>query len=370
MRQRLRALVWVTTALGLIACVAIAVALSPVLGPARAATANRRDLLIYYADETTPQSANSGNDRALLSLLAGSRSKLAPAIARGILADAHDFPLVVQADIDALSDASEAGGFDLAVFTNALALQHRYWLHRAGSTGFASEQLPDLPPAPNAVLADSPLSREDEFTAALSAVASQYRPGAVRAVLITNAHGDETMALTPRVFAVLSFARAGEVLARLDSPSAGSGPRPRWAEYQGVSKIAFWRILHDVGERRGLTFPLVFRDSCASGIATLSEALTLPAEVGAIADTDRNLTGLTDIDYREVFAGVRGPVDLPEFLVSRLKARGVFVHTRRTAWIEPAGWLARRFWGVLLFLPLVAWIGWVSVRARPGAKRP
>ena len=81
----------------------------------------RHQLLIYYADETSTQAAQSENYAALLSVLRSSSTPLAATVLAGIISDAEKFPLLVQRDIDALELQAKRLGFDLAIFTNALA---------------------------------------------------------------------------------------------------------------------------------------------------------------------------------------------------------------------------------------------------------
>jgi hypothetical protein len=334
--------------------------------------AARRPLLIYYADETTPQAARSANYAALLSVLKQSHSALAAEVASSVVQDAHDFPLAVQSDVAALFAASRRLGFDLAVFTNARAMGGQYLLLKSGDAGFETRSLPPLPAAANSILANSPLSRADYFRAALDAVGAQYPPDTLDVVLITNSHGDEETALTPRVFADLSFAKASDVLTRLDQASPSSGPRPQWAREQGVSKADYWRAIDQAGADHGIHFDLVFRDACRSGASSLAELMAIPQSVAAIANTGDNNIGENDIDFAAAFATERRPEDLANHLAAALRQHGVYVDARPMMWIRALWDLVARSYTVLLFIPLAVWAVWMgaSLFARRRAAAP
>ena len=101
-------------------------------------------------------------------------------------------------------------------------------------------------------------------------------------VVITNSHGGRDMALIPRVNADLS--QTGAALAMREMLELDdNGAPPAWAQPQGTSKLAYWQVLEDVSVARGVRFPLVFRETCISGIRSFTELFAIPDSVGVIA---------------------------------------------------------------------------------------
>jgi len=341
------------------------------IAPAAAAPP-RHQLVIYYANETTERAVRSLSYAVLLSALARSNSEAATRLTEILAFDARVFPEAARADTAALQLAAARLGLDLAVFTNALALEGKYLFVRGAAGASERRSLPVPPPSTGSILADSPLSRGAVLRAALAAVADAYPPDSLDAVLITNSHGAEGFALMPRVFTDLSQADPDVLLAEFENRiPAGSANRTP----QGTTKLDYWRVLAELGQHRGVRFPLVFRQACESGVSSWAEFRALPANVGTVAHTAGGRISYRDIDYAAVFAAAT-PTEWVDQLGTQLRARGIHVDSSESLSTRLARDTAVAYGPYLLFVPLVLWLAWygphllaVMKRARVRSRR-
>ena len=295
----------------------------------------RSQVLIYYANETSPQTFASENYIALLAILRTSSKPLAAEIAASIVADAQHYPAIVQRDIDALLTAAHPLGVDLAIFTNSMALKYEYLFYRAETTHTETRRLPALAKTLDTILATSPLSRPDIFHAALLDIGSLYPPDSVDAVLITNSHGSADMALMPRVNIDLSLTTSTEVLTQLSHMGANdSRPIPTWATLKGTNKLEFWRVISEVSTIYRIRFPLIFREACASGLATWSEFYAVPKSVDTLAHSAMDNLSPSKIDYAVLAEFHKGNANWVDQVASALRHYGIHVDTRRALWLR------------------------------------
>jgi len=321
----------------------------------------RHPLLVYFGDETSTQAAQSENYAALLDILRSSSNPRAAKVAESIVTDAEKFPLLVQRDIEALKVQAKRLGFDLTIFTNALAFDGNYQLFRAEAGTVETHKLPEISPTSSPVLATSPLSRPEYLRAGLLAVSALYPADALDMVLITNGHGGRNMALIPRVNSDLSQDGAASAMREM-LESDDNGAPPAWAEPQGTSKLAYWEILKDVSAAHGVRFPLVFRETCLSGIRSFKELFAIPDSVGAIAHSGTGDLSGWDLDYAQMLGTVAPGSDWIASLSVGLKDRHVNVDTWATAWFDVLRVALRSIPIVVFFIPLGLWIAWYAVR--------
>jgi hypothetical protein len=321
----------------------------------------RHQLLVYYADETTPEAAQSQNYAALLDILRSSANPRAATVAASIIADADRFPRLVRRDIDALQREAQRLGFDLAIFTNALAFEGNYLLFHADTGITETLKLPAIPSTPSLILATSPLSRPEYLRAGLLSVTALYPNNSLDLVLITNGHGGRDMALIPRVNADLSQAGAAMAMREM-LESDDNGTPPAWARPQGTSKLAYWQILHEVSAAHGVRFPLVFRETCVSGVRSFTELFAVPDSVSLIAHSGTGDLNGWDLDYAQMLGTVAPGSDWIGSLSADLKARDVHVETWATAWFGVLLVTLRSIPIVVFFIPLVLWIAWYAWR--------
>ena len=331
------------------------------LSAAQSDATPRNLVVIYYGNETTERSTNSLNHTSLLSVLRKSTGPLASKLAKSIQSDTRKFREVIERDSKVLLAAARRIGFDLAVFTNTLALDRKYLFYKHATTTQEVRQLPDRKPTSNIILQNSPLSRPESLRANLLEIASLYPPNSLEVVLITNSHGSANMALMPRVNTNLSLPNArAELAIRLEGTIQGDPPV--WAALQGTSKLEYWKVISEVGALHGIHFPLVFRQACSSGLRSWAEFNSLPDNVSFIAHSAMSNMNMLQINYSAVFSSMDKDTDLVKSLMTELKTRDVRVNTKRTIW----------FWVLLIslglihpavyFAPLVIWLIWFGFR--------
>lgn len=328
----------------------------------------RHPLLVYYGDETSAQASQSENYASLLEVLKSSESPRAAAVAESIVKDAEQLPRLVERDIEALKGQAERLGFDLAIFTNALAFDGKYQMFRAETGVTETHALPDIPPTSSTILATSPLSRPEYFRAGLLSVAALYPAGSLDMVLITNGHGERDVTLMPRVNADMS--QSGAALAmRQMLETDDNGVPPAWARIQGTSKREYWEILAEVSAAHDVRFPLVFRETCVSGVRSFAELFAVPSSVGLIAHSGTGNIDGWDLDYAEMLGSVAPGSDWIGSLAASLEDRRVHVDSWASAW---PGVLLVALRGIpifVFFVPLAIWVLWFGLRLVRGRRQ-
>ena len=332
------------------------------------ATAHRQLVVVYYANETSSEASASDNYRALLAALRSSGNEAGTQIAHDIESDSKIFWTVVQKDQEALFTAAKNIGFDLAYFDNTKTLKGHFLQFDREVGEIRQLQFPALSPADNPILATSPLSRPEALRSALASVASLYPARDLDIALITFTHGSADMAIIPRVSTNLTAPDAQREFLEQLSGSGGS-QAPAWAKIQGISKREYWQIIADASrtDANGVSrvrFPLVFRQSCASGLLNWSEFRSIPDSVRTVAHSGMQNMHLEQMDYRAIFSNFGPASAWLETFKSRIEASNVQVQTRRTLWIRPVMTNLGSVNLVFFFVPLMAWIGWLVVMLR------
>jgi hypothetical protein len=321
----------------------------------------RSQVLIYYANETSEHAASSPNYSTLFAELRKSSNPLVARLAQLVAHDAEVFPTIVRRDIEDLSRAAMHFGFDLATFTNAMAVDNRYRFVGGASGSVETRRFPEPAAASSPILTTSPLSRPDVLRSALLEVSRGYPVDGLDVVLIVNSHGSGDMAMIPRVNADLSSPDRALALIRL-LESGGAGNAPAWTALQGTTKLEFWRMLRDVSSARGVRFLLVFREACSSGVAGWTELSLVPPSVEAFAHTARETMKPIELDYGAMFAAGPAVEDWIARLSGGLQHHGIHVSTRRTLWVWPLFITLGSIPTTLFFVPLVGWLAWHGTR--------
>jgi hypothetical protein len=316
----------------------------------------RHSVLIYYADETTEQAFKSLNYLSLLAALRSSDNPTARVVANELQTDSEQFPRLIRRDISDLTKVASTLGADLFVFSNTLALQGKYQFYSAETDSSSLADFPPISASHDVVLATSPLSRPDQFAAALGVVGRAYPPGTADAILIASSHGTMDMALMPRVSVDLSAVGPEEFLRRLALRQSG-GVQPDWARLKGTTKVEFWHRLAVAQDKFGMRFPIVFREACQSAVTSWREALAIPSSVNAIAHSGLANIDPKVIDYIHMLDRTRR-VSLPSRLESLLRGSGVHVDHRSAIWVWPTLVNLQSVHPALFFAPLLVWLSW------------
>jgi hypothetical protein len=321
---------------------------------------DRHLVVLYYANETSLAASNSPNYKAILGALRRANNAAGATIARTIESDSAVFRSVVIKDEADLFHAAKDVGFDLAFFDNSKTLEGYYLSYMRHTGAVEKRQLATLPPAQNAILEMSPLSRPEALSAAIAGVAALYPEKALDIVLITFTHGSADMAIIPRVSTNLTAPDAQrEFLQQLSG--SGQVHAPAWAAVQGISKREYWRVIAEASARWGVMFPVVFRQSCASGVDSWSEYRALPSSVGYVAHSGTQNMKLRQIDYRAVFSRFNPSGSWLEAFKSRIRQSGVQVQSKQSIWIGPAMISIASVNPLYFFVPLMIWLGWLGM---------
>lgn len=323
-----------------------------------------RTIVVYYAGETTEAAVGSPNYRALVATLEASSSPSAAGALKSLKIEAEVFPKLIDGDIAILRQAAARFGVDLLVFTNRLAAAGRYAAQTREGWSERPFDLP-TPSSADAVLDFAPLARAASLRAGLDVVALSARSGSDEFVLIVKAHGDETMAVMPRVVADLSRpGTAQELLAQLDAVQHPDAERPAWAQPKGITKIELWQELRRAAERHGLRFSLVVLDSCRSGLLTLDQYRLVPSEVGAVVHSGREDIAFGQVDYAAAFRDVAAGVSPAASIAAGLGKSGLLVEGPAKRFYRSTLLLLAQIPIFLFFLPFALWVAWYFVRPR------
>jgi hypothetical protein len=329
-----------------------AVVVLVLLGNAAATASPSRQVIVYYANETARTAPSSPNYQKLFEYLRNSRPDWAETVITALKTDAELYPAHVERLIGVISRATQDMETDAVIFTNDLAHKGLFRLVRSTGETLDLPAFRDLQLAPNPVLDESPLSRPEIFAEALAILTRLPETKESNLILITSSHGDETKAIIPRVTADLL--RTGPQASARTSPT---DEKPiLWAVESGISKAAFWEILAS----SELSFSLILRDACRSGVGSFSEYSKIPTNVAMLAHTGSRDIKLDEIDYAALFANVSGTTPLASQLEERLAAQGIEISSPRMILTHLMTSALRRMAPFLLFLPLLAWLAFMS----------
>jgi len=325
----------------------------------------RERVLVYYGNETPAGAADqSANLKSVLSTLRQSGTDLGGELAHIIETDLTQFRDQTDRDRTALIDASKRIGFDLAIFTNALARRQQFQVYRRRQDKLETRFLPKLPSGGAEILSLTPLARPEALKIALASIATLYAPSPVDVVLVTFSHGSVDMALMPRVNTDLSAPGARDAFSE-SLRRGGGGAAPDWAKPQGTDKKTYWKILDEVGRETGIRFPLVFRQACASGPADWAEFGQIPESVMKIAHSARYNINVEQIDYAHLFQSGRHGADWIGLMSEGLDARNIIISDRRTIWVWAGLASLASLHPAVFFVPFLAWLAFYG----PGMAR-
>jgi hypothetical protein len=166
----------------------------------------------------------------------------------------------------------------------------------------------------------------------------------------------------PRVNTDLSSPGAADFLARQLREERTEDDAPAWAALKGTNKLTFWHILSEASAIFGIGFPLVFLESCESGMGTWTEWKAIPASVQLIAHSGAGEIFPAKIDYAPLLAK-DGPSDWITQLEAGLQSYGVYVGRPWTLvfWVIQTS--LQSIWLGFYLFPLAGWLIWSAARS-------
>jgi len=261
-----------------------------------------REVLIYYANETSPEGPEAENYRVIIDWLRASTSDRGRSIAQGLQAELEQFSPTVDDEIQALRQHAPDCDPPLPtlVFTNRLARQGEFLrLDPGRDSRFVNRSMPVLA-NDNYIVAANPLSQRGMLQQALKVAAQEFDPHRHRFVLITKSHGGNRWALTVRLSRRHEEISQEQLLQSLESVDSVATP----AEI-GTTKDEYFSLLQSVGDNYGMNFSLVFMESC-QGTFDAAQRNQLPTNVDLLYASGNRYLAYSTLDYPEFLRGVSG----------------------------------------------------------------
>lgn len=318
-----------------------------------------RSMIIYYANETVPEALESRNYRALFAILGKIQNTSGFAAAESLRSDSRTFRAKVIRDVASLRNVAGSGATDLAVFTNALALQGKYLVVRTGVEELATLDLPRSGDDP--VTEYSPLASKVNFGIAIFRALKDY-DDSDEIILIINSHGTKNLAVIPRLAADFTKVDVGLVRKQLESEQGDDLAIPA-VELRGITKIGLWQQIDKVTSSLALHFSLVFLQACESAASSWTEYFSVPLTVTYVAHTGFTSISPEQFDYA-LLSEATWPVgekDQVQQISSFLQKTGV-VHfdSRFSYWRWPLLVTLASVSKWAFFVPLVLWLFMIS----------
>ena len=314
---------------------------------------DQKEVLIYYANETAPVGEELENYETIIAWLESADMPAASKVVGQLRFDMAECHRVIDREIEEIRtlfqnlQADERKTF--VVFTNRLARENRFLILRAGAGEFESQPI-TLPPGDNYITTNNPFGLEEGFLAALRETAKLFDPVEHVFILLGKSHGNVEMAFTPRLIVRNELESRESILAKLEPPKKNDEPAevvPAKSFVRiGTTKSAYFRVLNRMGDETGMFFPLVFMESCKSGLG-LPERKELPTNIGLIFTTQEEGAKYSCVRWEEVISNEHTIRDgLDRFLRNFAREHGH--HEAKEKWLD------LRY---LYFLPLLLCLG-------------
>ena len=248
----------------------------------------------------------------------------------------------------------------VVIFTNRLARAGKFLYCRDSVDGFQEGAI-EVPDQENYILASNPLPTPAFFDRALRAVAALFPTQDHLFVLATKSHGNQQMALTPRVAVRWEETNREEVL----SVATGDPPEgtvSRWSSRLGIARDAYFGAIDELGRSEGMTFSLVLMESCGGTVKHVLES-QIPQNVRCLL-VDPKPEAYSNLDYAELISRHVGGESVASAIRSLLSSKFTAI-TRSSRGERWSSWYSLP----LYFLPLLLWLGWTWRRFRRRASR-
>ena len=320
-------------------------------------------LLIYYTNETVPESFASPNNQALFAALAHENEHAAAAVRSIVRSDAEHFEPSVNVDIAALVVIAKTFGFDLAVFTNKLALSHRFLSVVNGIT--IDREFDGIVLSTKSALLFSPLSIPHNLRLALQLALGKPASYAHFAFIL-NTHGTKTFAAVPRVAADF-LTLPPPALAHLlnDSTQAAS---IKSLVIAGITKEQFWNTLALTSREKATNLSIVISESCESGPYTWKQYETMRSTDTLIAHTGFGSTAYGKLKISALGEALYKPnTSIDEGLLELAQAAGYWDSELVPLYIWPTLTFLSGIPKSIYFVPLVVWLAMLPSTLRLGS---
>lgn len=314
------------------------------------------EVLLYLGNEPSPTAAQRESIRDIVGWLDSSTDPADRNLGMAVEADLALFPAFVDLDVGALRRLGPSRAA-IVIATNRLAQEG---VVLVAPRGGAFERRPlSLGPARDEREASNPLSSRANVARVLSVAMQAFPPASHEFVVVTQSHGDEEYALTPRLGLPTEGLTREGLLARVH------GADSVFVERYGTTTQSLLSLLVELRRTAGFTTTLLVLSSCESTIEQLPAEVprALVAAGGAQLDLGSInfgrvlMTPAPTVAQSLVTTLTPAPFELanPDVLPQRRRWQSL----RRV--LDVAPW----------FLPLLAWLAvvlWRTVK-KPKAQR-
>lgn len=318
-----------------------------VLNSAIAKGTSKKPVLIYYTNETRETEEAKKNTNSILMYMKSSMVSYSKNMVKRIESDRVKFANVVDEEVAEIKKAVAQGSLSrVLIFTNLSVSKGEFLYNREGSKEFTKEKF-NVPAFNNIVYKSQPLAHVDCFKEALRTAADMFSTDEHEFVLITKSHGAITHAMVPMVGMQFDEFRRSRLFKHLfptvktapparrvtipsSAPTASTPPKniSNSASFiggkvngnlnnslaeesdvldgnKGISKQDYSSTISTLGKEKGMTFRLVFIESCFSELAP-AHVENMNQNVGLLYTSDSTGLKYQTIFYGEVFAKESG----------------------------------------------------------------
>ena len=311
----------------------------------------RPEVLIYYSNETAPTPEEGENYRQMIAWLNSGNIEHQKAAAT-LNRDLDVFHQEVDAELTAIGKhlSTSRQGPNVVIFTNRLARSGSMLVSRVGESKFHSQSF-TVDESDNYISQSNPLASPATFKQALQSVMEHFDPHKYRYVLITKSHGNQELAMTPRLVVRHEETDREEILG-LFKGDLDEDELPEWTKVTlGTTKEDYFAVLSELGKSHGMQFSLVVMESCKSSPSETGGDYQLPSNVDHLLATLGLNCEYYSFDYGEVLtAAARGQGLQQAFAENRPEYFGAVAHA------NPLG----RLW--MYYLPLLLVVGTILLR--------
>ncbi len=326
-------------------------ALLLLLVPVCCRAAHKTEVLIYYANENSPNEAERRNYKTIIGWLRSGDTEKLQQMADSLERDTVQFPETVDAEIEVLRHRLRrvTNGVGAVVFTNRSVRSGKYLVFHDGQSAFIEGAI-ETPQHENLIEASNPLCTPEVFERCLREVARQFDPADHEFILWTKSHGNLEMAMTPRI-AVRAEDTNRENLLAVAADNVDDGARPEWVKRLGVTKQQYFSTLEALGKSHGMRFSLVYVESC-EGVLGQDLKVKLPRTVDRMYTTGNEQANYVNLDLDAVFDRCTTDTPLGGAMEAALAAKFPGITRRR----DGSMFIRRRY--LLYWLPLLVWVVW------------
>ncbi len=309
------------------------------------------DTFVYFANETSPEGPEKQNYETLSSWLKEINTEKSLLVLKNISADQIKFPTSVKNELDALTNFKA----NVYVFTNALARKNAFLIKGKNTNSFTSEKFDfELKTQNNPVLQSNPLSDYESVRRILGWLSEKISSDPELSLgLLFKSHGNNEMALTPRVSIWTSSMTKDRLEQILKDPTlVESNDRP------GISRRQFMGLISKFQKQLKQKIDFIVLQSCGAS-PSISE-YKIGKNIQSFFSNSTEKAEYDEINYRKA---IQLNPDKPiESFLSYLRSHPQFKEYKA---VDSFTEFKRSVW---YFIPLFILFLWSAIRRQRRAR--